>query len=353
MFIFLALILTIISIGLRLTAGSMWLSSKIVKRVGKLHSATRAGRYAAHSSRKKKLERKINKFDTPERVVAKAGVGAGEVVYYGSDVAVSTGLLAGRYGLYWSSKFLKLLAIAVRLMRDFMVWVAGFILVLDIVVFLLIAVSASGFLVLYTEVSEETGSLAWKEELNLGGNSTSSVSSGSSDSGSEDDNNTSNTGTLTVDMLLSKAKIRADYVRDNHFKYGNATKNPSMDDSEHLVSCDRFVQWVLYDCGLTDQPETSGLVVKSTDPTYDLSTWLEKHGFTKITNMSDVQPGDIIFQNMVYSTAHVYILGNKVDDINWQRFDCGSDRRIQSTQPSTEAINSTRIFSWAYRMPGA
>ena len=162
----------------------------------------------------------------------------------------------------------------------------------------------------------------------------------------------SSTSSITVKKILEAAKKRADYIRENGFTYGNATTNPAINDSEKLVSCDRFVGWVLYDLGYTDQPTTSGLVVyNKNSPEHDFPTWCEKHGFKKIENIEDVQAGDIIFQNMTSGFgAHMYILGNKKDGDNWERYDAGSDERIKSVQPSVEIINSTRSFSFAYRI---
>lgn len=155
-----------------------------------------------------------------------------------------------------------------------------------------------------------------------------------------------NNGSISVQALLSAAKNRADYIR-----YGDAPINPAINCDAKLVSCDRFVAWVLYDLGLTDQPRTSGLVVKSTDTTHDLSTWLESHGFKKITNRNELQAGDIVFQGMD-SSPHVFILGNQVSSTTWERYDGGSQTRIRSTQPSIEIIDG-KPFSWAYRLDSA
>ena len=65
---------------------------------------------------------------------------------------------------------------------------------------------------------------------------------------------------LTTGDIIDAAKRRADYITFD-FHYGDAPINPAIDDSAHLVSCDRFVGWVVYDLGWTDQPEIQGLVV--------------------------------------------------------------------------------------------
>lgn len=172
---------------------------------------------------------------------------------------------------------------------------------------------------------------------------------GKSTIGTTDSNNGGKS--ITLDEVLKAAKKRADYVRDKGFRYGNAFKNPAFDDSERRVSCDRYVQWVLYDIGFTDLPKKTGLVVKSADKEYDLPTWCKNHKFKKIKKLSDVKAGDIIFQSM-NSSPHVYLLGNKKDGNDWERYDCGADFRIQGTQPFVEPIENGKSFSFAYRFIG-
>jgi hypothetical protein len=90
--------------------------------------------------------------------------------------------------------------------------------------------------------------------------------------------------------------------------------------------------------------------VKSSSPAHDFSTWCESHGFTKITSQSSLQPGDIVFLAMDTS-PHVYILGKMENNGLWQRYDCGSQTRIQSEQPFVEPVSyDNKPFSFAYRM---
>ncbi len=137
------------------------------------------------------------------------------------------------------------------------------------------------------------------------------------------------------EKVLAEAKKVADYVRANNFTYGHAPKNPAVDDSEKIVSCDRFVGWVLYNLGYSDQEKApTGLFVWSRDPNYDLGVFCEHHGFVKITDISELQPADIVFVIPTYGAdksgpAHVFIHGGTAPDGNYYRYDCGSQNRIR------------------------
>ena len=171
----------------------------------------------------------------------------------------------------------------------------------------------------------------------LGGSgSSSSTSTPISSTGSDDD---------FVTKFLSEAKSITDYVRTNGFTYGNAPKNPAINSDAHLVSCDRFVGWVLYNVGYTDQPEEGGLYVRSNDSSHDLSSFCESHGFQKITSLDECKAGDIMLQGSSVPT-HTYILGYEKDN-GWERYDCGMQSRIDSVQPSVEAKSNG--FLYAYR----
>lgn len=172
--------------------------------------------------------------------------------------------------------------------------------------------------------------------------------------GEKNNNELSNTSTTAakgnVSKLLSSAKEVTDYVKNNGFSYGDAPINPAMNHDAKLVSCDRCVGWFLYKIGYTDQPKSHGLVVYDSSGERDLSTYLKNHGFTKITNYSDIKAGDIMFVNPSSSghPGHTFLLGNKVGNGIWERYDCGSNARVHSSQPFKESVSN---FMYAYRMP--
>lgn len=152
--------------------------------------------------------------------------------------------------------------------------------------------------------------------------------------------------------ILREAKKVTDFVRENHFTYGDAPVNPAIDCSAKKVSCDRLVGWVLYNAGFTDQPEQSGLFVYADGDPRDLPTWCESNGFIKITEESELQPGDIVFvhpkttpSGKVYA-GHTFLHAGKSEGRNYYRYDCGTDDRIRSVQPFSEPLVN---FMYAYR----
>ena len=163
------------------------------------------------------------------------------------------------------------------------------------------------------------------------------------------------TGNAWVQALLSGAKEVTDYIRAHNFTYGYATVNPALDQSQGIVACDNCVGWFLYKAGYTDgQPSFYGLDLSSSQ------TFMQQRGFTKITDPSKLQPGDIVYVNPNASgfPGHVFLLGNYIGDGIWERYDCGSVDRIRltggysgySSQPFHEPINN---FAFAYRSPKA
>jgi len=161
-------------------------------------------------------------------------------------------------------------------------------------------------------------------------------------------------GNEWVNHLLSEAKEITDYIRVNNFSYGDAPINPAFNHDAKLASCDRCVDWFLYNAGYTNQPYKQGLVVRNMAP------WLEQQGFKRINNQSELKAGDIVFTNPEANgvPAHVFLLGNSLGNGMWEKYDCGSEQRIRltgqfssySSQPFHEGIVN---FVYAYRAPQA
>ncbi len=144
--------------------------------------------------------------------------------------------------------------------------------------------------------------------------------------------------------ILRECKWVTDYVRENEFRYGDAAVNPAISHLDKKVSCDRLVCWVMYRVGFTNQPRTQGVVVSA------MAAWCERNGFERITRVEDLEPGDIVLVNWNGSyPAHTFIhAGNARNNGQYYRYDCGSNTRIQSVQPSVEGISG---FWRAYRAP--
>ncbi len=135
--------------------------------------------------------------------------------------------------------------------------------------------------------------------------------------------------------ILDEAKRVADYARAENFTYGHAPKNPAVDDTLKIVSCDRYVGWVLYNLGYNDQEKApTGLFVWARDPNYSLEVFCEHHGFKRIESIEALEPGDMIFVTPTYGEdkkgpAHVFIHAGVDADGNYYRFDAGCQNRIR------------------------
>ena len=152
--------------------------------------------------------------------------------------------------------------------------------------------------------------------------------------------------TLLQCNLLREAKFITEYAKENRFKYGDSCTNPGINHRPLRTSCDRLVDWILYRAGYTDQPAVQGCVVSN------LVDWCKKMGFEKITDVNELQAGDIVFvrPHADGGPQHVYMLASDVKNGSAQRYDHGSDTRIMSTQPTTEPISyGDAPFMYAYR----
>ncbi len=160
-----------------------------------------------------------------------------------------------------------------------------------------------------------------------------------------------------VTHMMFTAKYVVDFARENDYKYGSAAKNPAITFktflkrgrlTEKVVSCDRYVGWVLYEMGYTDQPTDAGMFVwaNANSSDHNLMVFLEQHNYERIDNTTEFRAGDIVFVRPTTSSggspygAHVFICaGNAGREGQYYRYDHGSDTRIQSVQPSREPIS--------------
>lgn len=153
--------------------------------------------------------------------------------------------------------------------------------------------------------------------------------------------------TLLQCDLLREGHYITEYARKTKFKYGDSCTNPGINHRPLRTSCDRLVDWILYRTGFTDQPLVQGCVVSN------LVTWCRDSGFEKITDKSQLQPGDIIFvrPDRNGGPQHTFMIASEVDKKgNSLRYDHGSDTRIMSKQPSSELFDKPEApFICAYR----
>ena len=141
---------------------------------------------------------------------------------------------------------------------------------------------------------------------------------------------------ITIKEFLNSCKQVVDRARTGGWIYGNSTALPPC--SDRIISCDRLIARALWNLGFTDQRrggETCG----------SLDGYLSKHGFIRSTSFSDIKPGSIILVKHngynYWSHAFVAVSFNKNNFLT-DRYDTGSNQRIQSVQP-------LKNLAWGYR----
>ena len=153
---------------------------------------------------------------------------------------------------------------------------------------------------------------------------------------------------LLVCNLLREGHYIVNYAREQEFKYGDSCTNPAINHRPHNTSCDRLMDWIVYRAGfIYGQPTVQGCVVAT------LGKWCDKMGFTKITDMSKLQAGDIVFVRPASDGGpqHVFMLASDPKDGSALRYDHGSDTRIMNPdQPTYEPVSYPEApFVYAYR----
>lgn len=144
--------------------------------------------------------------------------------------------------------------------------------------------------------------------------------------------------TFTVEEFMKACLEVTDYFKAAGYTYGNPFIAPWWIEDNNESACDRFVCEVLKKLGLYPGNRDAAA----------LAVWLPTF-CDKITDVRDVQAGDIVF---VRNYEHVLICAGKN-----KRFDCGSKYRIRlegdysgyEHQPFDQEITEEE-FSEAYRM---
>ncbi len=151
-----------------------------------------------------------------------------------------------------------------------------------------------------------------------------------------------------ITNMMYRAKYVADFAKANGYVYGSAAINPAFTYHKYLdggrrltekvVSCDRYVGWVLYEMGYTDQPEDGGMYVYGglNDRDHNLMLYLDRYDYERIDSTTDFKAGDIVFVRPAMSSigepygAHVFICaGSAGRGGMFYRYDHGNVRRIQ------------------------
>lgn len=143
-------------------------------------------------------------------------------------------------------------------------------------------------------------------------------------------------GFTTEDFLQSVRDVAKNvYQNRNIFRYGNSSTTPPCEwetdprdgSTVKFIACDRLVSKALYNLGVTDM-DPGGLNVTN-------ENFLISHGFKKITDQNDLQPGDIIiFGSSPERWLHTFVLESyNKNTQTCSKYDMGSDARIQTQQP--------------------
>ena len=132
------------------------------------------------------------------------------------------------------------------------------------------------------------------------------------------------------------------YSNLNQLRWGDirySTNNPS-----HMTCCATFVGSALYIGGIFSESELNKYNYNSQ---YGISKLCQEHGWTKITNYSQLAPGDIVIMTSPSSggaPGHVQIYAG-----NGTWYNAGSTNAIQRANPYSGDASSR--FLWAWRMP--
>lgn len=141
---------------------------------------------------------------------------------------------------------------------------------------------------------------------------------------------------ISVTKLLKSCKNVMDTARTKGYKYGDSRSLPPTDDEK--ISCDRLIAKALWDLGFKDQRQ-GGEVVSTLDG------YLTAHGWSRSTDPKDIKRGSILLVTHKGATSpgHAFVCVN-YDANTWKtnRYDAGSDSRIQNEQPLTN-------ITWDYR----
>lgn len=142
--------------------------------------------------------------------------------------------------------------------------------------------------------------------------------------------------------ILHNAKRASDFAAANGFVYGHADINPGYNwqnldinnptvKDERCSSCDRLVDWALW---LSGVQAAQGNVTSHGPVVYEQVVWIPKLNYIKITDPSQLKPGDLVFTTYDYTKpgtpGHAFICAsNNMGGNLYLRYDHGSVQRIR------------------------
>ena len=144
--------------------------------------------------------------------------------------------------------------------------------------------------------------------------------------------------------LVEIAKQCHDALANGNFHYGATSGGIPIDvNSDTQVDCSGYISWVLYEAGYTEMEGS-----QHTTHNYSLGEFGQSKGWDIITNVDDIQPGDICFYRGSLDGGdpqHVNICVG-VDNGEYVFYDCGSNSAISAIDPIRYDMSS---FGYAFR----
>ncbi|MBR6534501.1 MAG: RICIN domain-containing protein [Clostridia bacterium] len=142
--------------------------------------------------------------------------------------------------------------------------------------------------------------------------------------------------------ILYNAKRASDFAAAHGFVYGHADINPGYNwqnldinnptvKDERCSSCDRLVDWALWLSGVRSD---RGNVTTHGPVVYEQVKWVPTLGYIKITDPSQLKPGDLVFTTYDYTKpgtpGHAFICAsNNMGGNLYLRYDHGAVERIR------------------------
>lgn len=209
---------------------------------------------------------------------------------------------------------------------------------------------------------EKRGNNAKNAYATLAGTTTSSSSSSSSGSSSSKRNTSLSSISSSSSGNQSFLQIAIDcheYLRENGYKYSQGRSMPVVrGESDKRIDCTAYVSWCLYEYGLYNdswQLTSSGMVDWGKS---NLETIYEGH-VTNISEISQIQPGDIIVQTEYGSPSssqagHAQIFYGFNSNGNAVWLNCGGKNSIEQMEgEGSQNDFSSQPILYVFRVPGS
>lgn len=177
-------------------------------------------------------------------------------------------------------------------------------------------------------------------------NSQNNQGNSNNDQNSQGNNSQNNTNEQqnSADILEVAKEIHDKY---NYCVYSQKGTQIPFAEDEPSYDCSSYVSFVLYSCGFEEEMKGHQHTAST------LKVWCEQKGWEKITNISDLQPGDILFyaNGSNGGIGHVDLFYEDANDPYTYVYSGGSTNSIRSNGPSMQSLTSMKFYC-GYRPEG-